>query len=128
MKLTGSRILLTGASGGIGRCLAVELARRGARLALLARDPARLEHIAQAVQSAGGYASCVPFDLARRDGHAALVERVMSELGGLDALVNNAGVSHFAAFADDDPGAICHLIDTNVTGPLLLTAPCCRIS
>jgi short-subunit dehydrogenase len=121
MKLAGSRILLTGASGGIGRWVAVELARRGARLALLGREPARLEPVAQAVRAAGAHAVCFAFDLARRDGHAPLVARVIRELGGLDALVNNAGVSRFAAFADDDPDAICDLIDTNLTGPLLLT-------
>lgn len=121
MKLAGARILLTGASGGIGRCLALELARRGARLALLARDPSRLEPVAQAVHAVGGSALCVPFDLVRRDGHTSVVARVNSELGGLDALVNNAGVSRFAGYADDAPEAICNLIDTNLTGALLLT-------
>jgi short-subunit dehydrogenase len=121
MRLAGARILLTGASGGIGRCLALELARRGARLALLARDASRLESVSQAVHVLGGSALCVPFDLARRDGHAGVVARVNAELGGLDVLVNNAGVSRFAGYAEDDPEAICNLIDINLTGALLLT-------
>ena len=121
MRISGSRILVTGASGGIGRCLALELARRGAHLALLARNPERLQWVAQDVRAAGARVLCMPFDLARRDGHPALVARVIDELGGLDALINNAGVSRFAEFAEDDPGAICNLIDVNVTGPLLLT-------
>jgi len=121
MKLAGARILLTGASGGIGRCLALEFARRGARLALLARDASGLEAVSQAVHAVGGSAACVPFDLARRDGHGGVIGRVHAELGGLDVLVNNAGVSRFADFAEDDPGAICNLIDINLTGALLLT-------
>ena len=121
MKLAGARILLTGASGGIGGCLALALARRGARLALLARDAGRLESVSQAVHAVGGSALCIPFDLARRDGHADVIARVNSTLGGLDVLVNNAGVSRFGTYADDKPGAICELVDVNLTGALLLT-------
>jgi short-subunit dehydrogenase len=121
MKLSGSRILVTGASGGIGRCLAMELARRGAHLALLARDATRLDRVAREARAMGARTLCLSFDLAQRDGHAALVAHVMGELGGLDALINNAGVSRFASFTDDDAGSISNLIDVNVTGPLLLT-------
>jgi short-subunit dehydrogenase len=121
MKLAGTRILLTGASGGIGRCLALEFARRGAGVALLGRDASRLQAVLQSVHAIGGSGLCVPFDLARREGHAAVVARVNSELGGLDMLVNNAGVSRFATYAEDDPQALCNLVDINLTGALLLT-------
>ena len=121
MRLTGARVLLTGASGGIGRCLALQLARRGARLALLGRDPSRLEPVARDVRAAGASACCIAFDLARRDGHAGVVESAIAAIGGIDVLINNAGVSAFARYHESDPGAICSLIDSNLTGALLLT-------
>ena len=121
MKLTGARVLLTGASGGIGRCLALQLARRGARLALLGRDPVRLEPVARDVRAAGAGVCCIAFDLARRDGHAGVVESAIAAIGGIDVLINNAGVSAFVRYYESDPGAICSLIDSNLTGALLLT-------
>jgi short-subunit dehydrogenase len=121
MKLAGARILLTGASGGIGRCLALQLACRGARLALLARDQSRLERVAREVRAAGSSAWCATFDLARRDGHAGIVESAIAGIGGVDILINNAGVSTFTRYSESDPAAICSLIDSNLTGALLLT-------
>lgn len=120
MKIAGSRILLTGATGGIGRCLALELVRRGARLALAARDQTRLERLAQEASAAGGAATALPCDLARADGHAALVRRAIEALGGLDALINNAGQSRFGALAGEDEEAVRELIAVNLTAPLLL--------
>jgi len=121
MKLAGSCILVTGAGGGIGRCVSLELARRGARLALAGRDMPRLQSLADGIRASGGTAICCKVDLARAAGHADLIKLVAQTLGGLDALVNNAGVSRFAAFAGDTPHAIRELIDVNVTGTLLLT-------
>jgi short-subunit dehydrogenase len=121
LKLAGARILLTGASAGIGRCLALQLAPRGARLALLARDPSRLERVARDVRAIGASAYCLTFDLARRDGHSGVVESVIAGIGGVDILINNAGISTFARYSESDPGAICSLIDSNLTGALLLT-------
>lgn len=121
MKLAGSRILLTGASGGIGRCLALELSQRGAHLALLARDARRLAAVADEARDNGGSAILVPFDLVRRNGHAELARETIAALGGLDVLINNAGVSSFSGYAAEDPEAINRLIDINVNAPLLLT-------
>jgi short-subunit dehydrogenase len=120
MNLSGSRILLTGASGGIGRCLALELARRGARLALTGRDETQLAKLASELSSMGGTAVVLPFELAQPSGHAALVQRALGALGGLEILVNNAGQSHFGAFADGDEDAMRRLISVNIAAPLLL--------
>ena len=120
MKLAGSRILITGASGGIGSCLALELCKRGARLALVGRDTGRLGELARAIAAAGGTASALPFDLERPDGHAGLIGRAADVLGGIDALVNNAGQSHLTAFVDEDEASLRRLIAVNVTAPMLL--------
>lgn len=121
MKLTGARILLTGASGGIGTSLALELARRGAALALLSRDERRLHALAERVRTLGVECFALPFDLAAPTGHAHVVERAAAALGGLDVLINNAGVQCFGALQDEDPAAISRLVAINVTAPLLLT-------
>jgi short-subunit dehydrogenase len=120
MKIVGSRILLTGATGGIGRALALELARRGARLALAGRDATRLARLASEVSSPGATAATLALDLTRPGSHSELVRRSLESLGGIDVLINNAGRSHFAAFADEDEAAVRDLIATNLTAPLLL--------
>ena len=121
MKIAGSRILLTGATGGIGHCLALELARRGARLALAGRNADRLARLAGEISNASAPAATLPADLTSPGSHAALVERALESLGGIDALINNAGRSHFGAFVDQDEAAMRELIETNLTAPLLLT-------
>lgn len=120
MKLEESRILITGAGGGIGRALCLQLARRGARLALTGRDLPRLQSVAEEVRAAGGAAFCFKFDLGQPGGHAEIVKLAAGTLGGLDALVCNAGISRFAAFAAHTPNTVRELIDVNVTGTLLL--------
>ncbi|MBI3042518.1 MAG: SDR family oxidoreductase [Betaproteobacteria bacterium] len=120
MKIAGSRILLTGATGGIGRALAPELARRGARLALAGRDTNRLARLAGEISNAAAPAVSLPSDLARPGSHAELVRCAHESLGGIDVLINNAGRSRFSAFAGEDEAALRDLIEVNVTAPLLL--------
>jgi short-subunit dehydrogenase len=121
MKIFDSRILLTGATGGIGRCLALELCRRGARLALVGRSRERLDALVHAIEAAGGAASALAFDLERPDGHAGLVQRAFDALGGIDALINNAGQSRLTAFSDEDEASLRKLFEVNVMAPMLLS-------
>lgn len=121
MRISDSRILLTGATGGIGRALALELGRRGARLALAGRDEMVLARLAGELANAGRPATILSFDLAQPGSPAALVEHALKALGGIDVLINNAGRSHFGAFAGEDEAAILELIATNLTAPLLLS-------
>jgi uncharacterized protein len=87
-----TRVLLTGASSGIGRELARELAARGDRLAVAARTAERLEALADEVAGAGGPRPVVlRCDLAERGSAASLAEEATAALGGVDVLVNNAG-------------------------------------
>jgi len=121
MNLQGCRILLTGAGSGIGRSLAIALGGRGAKLALVGRNAARLAEVAHAIIHAGGHAIAVPEDLSIPERHGALITSVNSRLGGIDVLINNAGVSGFGEYAKEKPSEIDNLINTNVTAPLLLT-------
>jgi short-subunit dehydrogenase len=126
MKIADARILLTGATGGIGRHLALELARRGASLALLARDEADLDALCNEVRGLGRGAFALPFDLASSRGHDDIVECAEVSLGGLDVIINNAGVQCFGELSEEDPAAIARLIAVNVTAPLLLTRAALR--
>lgn len=91
-------VVLTGASAGIGRSLALQLAAQGANLALAARDAAELEAAAAECRAAGGAALAVPTDVADEAQCAWLIERAVGEFGRVDTLVNNAGVSMWARF------------------------------
>ncbi len=84
-------VLITGASSGIGRALAVEYARGGASLALAARRADELEQTATAARAAGGSAVCIPLDVSDPDAVTAAVQRADRELGSLDVVIANAG-------------------------------------
>jgi short-subunit dehydrogenase len=120
MKLHGARILLTGASRGIGRELALRLAGRGARLVLVGRDPSAVASVCNDVFALGGRADSIAFDLAAATGHAQVVERARVVLGGIDLLVNNAGVSSFEALERQSAETIARIAATNLVAPMLL--------
>ena len=113
-ELRGQVALVTGGSRGIGLAIARELADAGARVAVVARDGARAEAVAGELPGEGhrGY-GC---DVADPEATAALVKRVEEELGSLDVLVNNAGVTRdnlLMRLKDDDWTAV---MDTNLRG------------
>ena len=90
-------VVLTGASSGIGRALALQLAEQGAWLALAARGRQRLEQVAQLCRECGGWAIVVPTDVSRQALCEGLIERTLQEFGRVDTLVNNAGITMFAS-------------------------------
>jgi len=96
----GKRIVITGASDGIGAELARQLAAPDVRLALAARGADKLDRVAAQVHERGGTAIAVPTDVGVEADCARLVERSVAALGGIDVLVNNAGVSGHALFEE----------------------------
>jgi short-subunit dehydrogenase len=122
VKIDGARILITGASRGIGEAAALELARRGARLAIAARGVDDLERVSSAVKAAGGApAVVIPTDVSKEDGVMAMVAAAEKALGGLDVLVNNAGIGFHAAVAEIDPADLRHVFEVNVMAPHIAT-------
>jgi len=85
-------VVVTGASSGIGRALALRLAEQGAWLALAARDAQRLDALADECRQRGGKAIAVPTDVTAEVQCKAMIERTVTELGRLDMLINNAGI------------------------------------
>ncbi|GAB5898587.1 SDR family oxidoreductase [Mycolicibacterium mageritense] len=93
IDLTGKRILLTGASSGIGEAAAEKFAARGARVVAVARRQELLDDLVERISHAGGDARARAVDLSDLDAVDALVAAVEQDLGGVDILVNNAGRS-----------------------------------
>lgn len=93
VNLDGKRILLTGASSGIGECAAEEFARRGAVVVAVARRQDLLDALVGRINESGGTAISIPCDLSDMDAVDALVADVDKRLGGVDILINNAGRS-----------------------------------
>jgi short-subunit dehydrogenase len=121
--LAGRRIILTGASEGIGRALALELAARGARLALAARDRERLDSLARECRARGGEACVVPTDIANEQDCEWLVAESVKAFGGIDVLVHNAGITMWSRFDSLRDLAIFEtLLRVNYLGPVHLTA------
>ena len=122
---TGERVgpvaLVTGASRGIGRAIAVELARRGFSVAVAARDAADLRETARMVTDCGGRALVVRCDVARASDVSRALKRCGAEFGHLDVLVNNAGAGRFASIDETDPALWDATISCNLTGAYLVT-------
>jgi short-subunit dehydrogenase len=99
----GEVVVVTGASGGVGRATAHAFAKRGARIALLARGEKGLDDCRREVESLGGAALCIPTDVADHLQVEAAAARAEAELGPIDVWVNDAMATVFAAFADVTP-------------------------
>lgn len=110
--------VVTGASSGIGEAAAKELARRGAAVALAARDAERLEGLSREIRSSGGVALPVPTDVTDEASVRGLMERAVSELGGVDVLVNNAGLGLSGRVAELRADDLRYVYEVNVLGPL----------
>src|SRR5438552_110922 len=98
-ELRNRRILLTGASRGIGRALAEQLAGLGAKLVLAARSADALNELAQTLAGRGVEVLAVPADITSSEDRQQLLESAVGRFGGLDVLINNAGVASFGHFA-----------------------------
>lgn len=115
-------VIITGASAGIGRELAVQLAAQGARLALGARSADKLAEVAAACRAAGGHALAVPTDVGDEDACRHLIEQTVAEYGRIDTLINNAGASMWALLEDvEDLSIFERLMRVNYLGAVYCT-------
>ncbi len=115
-------MIITGASSGIGRALALQLAAQGAWLSLAARDANRLEEVAAECRQHGGRAIAVKTDVANESDCRNLIERTISEYGRVDTLVNNAGISMWTPFDHlQDLSILDNLLRVNYLGSAYCT-------
>jgi citronellol/citronellal dehydrogenase len=121
-------VLITGASRGIGRAIAVEFARCGADVAVTSRTtagfpsrlPGTLEQTAEAVRALGRTALVVPADITQEDQVRAVVRQTLREFGRVDILVNNAGISAPAPFVETSLKRFDLIMNVNLRGPAIL--------
>lgn len=118
MQLAGRVAIVTGASAGIGRALALALARAGCDVALLARRIPDLEELAVEIRSAGRGAWVLPVDLRDQAAVERLGPAVEHEMGRVDILVNCAGIGLHAPVVEAAPADVRHLFELNVLAPV----------
>src|SRR5215218_4041550 len=119
-RLQRKRILITGASSGIGLAAVERFAREGADLALLARGEAALSEAASVAHEHGVQAHVFPVDLADRHATSGAVAEAAEALGGLDVVVSNAGAVSFGHFLEVDPDDFDRTLAVTFTGALNL--------
>jgi 3-oxoacyl-[acyl-carrier protein] reductase len=121
MSLEGRTALVTGASQGIGRACALTLARAGARVALAARNEAKLAEVAAEIRSGGGAAEVFAIDMASEDSIKAGAKAALAQLGSIEILVNNAGITKDVLLLRMKRADWDNVLATNLTGTFLLT-------
>lgn len=120
MQLKHKRILLTGATGGIGSELAIKLANQGAHVALVGRDPLKLKQLQDTITQQGGSAVTIVADFDMPNAAQSLIIEATKILGAIDVLINNAAILDFIQFEDQSFERIAQMIHTNVTAPIQL--------
>ncbi|MFL5843170.1 MAG: SDR family NAD(P)-dependent oxidoreductase [Solirubrobacteraceae bacterium] len=121
MDLSGRTIAITGASSGIGEATALACAAAGASVALGARRLDRIEELAKRIESEGGRAVALETDVTDERQARAFVEHAYEQLGGLDSLVNNAGVMLLGPVLGAPTEEWRRMVDVNVLGLLYCT-------
>ncbi len=121
LELTGRVALVTGASQGIGRACAIELAKAGAAVALAARNQEKLAAVAGEIASTGGQAEAIRMDVANEDDIKAGAKAAIAKFGKVDILVNNAGITRDQLLLRMKRADWDAVINTNLTSAYLLT-------
>jgi short-subunit dehydrogenase len=115
------RVLITGASGGIGRCLAKQAALEGACVAVAARSGDKLEELARTLAGRGAEVLPVTADITSDADRRRLLDAVLDRFGGLDVLINNAGVAGWGHFATSSEALLRQIMEVNFFAPAELT-------
>jgi 3-oxoacyl-[acyl-carrier protein] reductase len=127
VDLSGQIALVTGASRGIGRAIAVALARCGARVACVARSEDKLRETVAEITAAGGAADLFLCDVSQSTSVDKLVEDIVEKLGRLDILVNNAGITRDTLIPRMSDEQWDEVINTNLRGAFLFTRAATRV-
>jgi short-subunit dehydrogenase len=113
---TNKVVMITGASSGIGRGLAVEIAGRGANVGLVARRAEVIDEVVREIEAAGGKAMALPTDVQSEDSIRAAAEQLRASLGAIDVLIANAGIGPTRDAADFSAEEVSDVINVNVIG------------
>ena len=124
ISFEGRTAIVTGAGGGLGRAYALELARRGARVVV--NDLHRSDDVVDEIVSAGGQAIASVDSVSTSEGGEAIVQRALDGFGGVDVLINNAGIVRDKSFANLTPEAVSQVLDVHLGGAFNVTRPAYR--
>ncbi|MEI7684699.1 MAG: SDR family oxidoreductase [Planctomycetota bacterium] len=113
-ELAGKRIVITGASSGIGRALAEQLAAKGAKLVLAARSEDKLRELAATLKTE---TLVVPTDVTKDADRVHLIDAAKAKFGGIDVLINNAGIASWAHFGESSEEVLRQIMEVNFFGP-----------
>jgi NAD(P)-dependent dehydrogenase (short-subunit alcohol dehydrogenase family) len=125
--LAGRSVIVTGASRGIGRALAVGLARAGARVGIAARSANDLADTAREIEALGAKCVAITLDVTDRSAVEEAFAGFAEALGGFDALINNAGTEQVCASLDVDEAIWDHIVDTNLKAPFFCAQAAARL-
>jgi len=117
-NIKGKVVVITGASSGMGKAIAIELAKNGAKVVLGARRTERLQQIVEEIKSKGGEAAFAKIDVKNKTDLVRLVNTAVEQFGKLDVIVNNAGVSQLSRIDELDIDGWEEMIDINLKGVL----------
>jgi len=109
-------VLVTGGSGGLGRCLARAFARQGYRVAITSRDPEKLNEAAEEIDAPGFPVLSLPCDIRHKDQVESLSEELCTRLGSVQVLINNAGIARAMSFLEMPDSLWDETLRTNLTG------------
>src|SRR4051794_7386905 len=119
-KLTGKTALITGASKGLGKAMAMALGAAGAKVALISRNRAQLDGVSGEIRKAGGDAHVFVVDVTSEDQVTALEKDIAAAFGRVDILINNAGINIRKPITDFTLAEWSSVMDTNVTSVFLM--------
>jgi 3-oxoacyl-[acyl-carrier protein] reductase len=120
-SLKGKIALVTGAGKGIGRAIAIALAKEGVHVGLLARNSSQLQSVANEIQGLGVKTSVVVADIANINAVHTAAAQIKKNLGPIDILINNAGTGTFAKFLEMEPTEWENIIKVNLLGVYYMT-------
>ncbi len=119
MRFAEKATIVTGAGAGLGRSVALQFAAEGAWTTVADLDPVAAQAVAEEIESAGGRAIAVGADISKPDDVAAMIDATTAAFGGVDVLINNAGVRVIVPFLEQTLDQWQRLIDVMLTGPML---------
>ena len=118
MHIDGKVVLITGAGQGIGRAIALRLAKDGAHIAIVDVHDAKAKEVADEVVKLGRKATTFKADVTNRDEVYAAIEHAEKALGGFDVMINNAGIAQVQPLSDVTPDEVDKILKVNVQGVL----------
>lgn len=119
--IEGTRVIVTGASSGIGRELALQFAHRRCKVVINARREEKLQALASQIADVGGQPEIVVGDVTSQSVRASLVNNCVERFGAIDILVNNAGIGAIGEFSQAGPERLQRILDVNFIAPAELT-------